>query len=108
MSDEEHLLIVFLAGLASDPIDLTDLSSTPVWPMNDGYMGGLRIGPRVPESALSIASSAEGEDGDGVSLSIALFIDSQRRPRELDIWKVDFTRLLRLPQPDTLRPVPAS
>ncbi len=44
----------------------------------------------------------EARDIDGVLLSITLNVDSEGDLFELDIWKVDFSELKRLPTPDEI------
>lgn len=101
----EALLIEALAALG-EGIDLSGLARAEVAVMDDGGMGSLSIDPLTPRlHPLQVAALAEANDEDGVLLSLCLLIDQERRPRELDIWKVDFSPLLRLPEPSNLRPV---
>ncbi|AFL88567.1 hypothetical protein Terro_2670 [Terriglobus roseus DSM 18391] len=71
--------------------------------MKDGGMGSLRftgLGPRKMDHEL-IAVRARDEDGMG--LEISLNVDQDGDLFELDIWRVDFKPLLRLPEPGELK-----
>jgi len=44
-------------------------------------------------------AEAEFQDADGVALSITINVDQHGSLFEMDVWKVDFTPLIRLPSP---------
>ena len=100
------------AAILDRLIEMTDISVRPTVSlstakarsMNDGGMGS--IGFVYETSAPTIGSKeivvAGASDVDGVHLSLALNVDSLGRVAELDVWKVDFSPLLKLPQPDNL------
>ena len=71
--------------------------------INDGGMGSLRFVPidNMPvvntQKFEGVISSCNFSDEDGVLVSVALYADSFGNPFELDMWKVDFTPLVRIP-----------
>ena len=73
--------------------------------MNDGEMGSLKF---IKESDKDrklghVINEAEYIDDDGVTVSIALNLDEDSDLYELDIWKVDFSKLINLPNKDDLK-----
>ncbi|MEC5396516.1 DUF6984 family protein [Uliginosibacterium sp. H1] len=77
----------------------TDLDSVQVEPMCDGGMGSLRIAPFESVRAFDrIAAECHYLDADDVPVSVALNVDSDDVPLELDIWKVDFSPTLSWPE----------
>ena len=70
--------------------------------MNDGKMGSLKLCPEgiyddKIEHVCSFISEYEFKDSDGVDAVASLFLDANGNLYELDIWKVDFSELLSLP-----------
>ena len=102
----ELSVIEALAALAIEPIDLTDVGTARVAFMDDGGMGSIAIDPARPHGPLRAAALGEASDRDGTVLSLCLFIDETGRPRELDVWKVDFSPLITLPDPADIVPGP--
>jgi hypothetical protein len=98
----ERQLIALLAERAKPPLSVPPrwLDDVLVMEMADGRMGSLR---------LILSSSAEHqqfgatvaeysfEDEDGMSVLVSLNVDSHGLPFELDVWKKDFSPLIRLP-----------
>ena len=74
------------------------LEQVRVTPMNDGGMGSLRF---LPASLGQMFGEGIAEvlfdDADGVAVSATLNLDQTGSPFELDIWKVDFSPLVRIP-----------
>ncbi len=104
ISPEELRLIGRLAVFAAEPVDISNLEQASTIPMDDGGMGSFAINPTQPRSkGLTAVAWADATDADGVPLSICLFVDADRRPREFDVWKVDFTPLVRMPEASSLR-----
>ena len=70
--------------------------------MDDGGMGSIRFlpigstGDDVREFGEEIGS-CHFTDADGVVVSVALYADSFGQPFELDVWKVDYSPLQRIP-----------
>ena len=91
---------LFRAWKARDPSapERTDLS---VEPMNDGRMGSLRFvtSPHDQSSRRFgiVASELSFHDADGTLVTVTLNLDQHGLPFELDIWKTDFTPLIRVP-----------
>lgn len=65
--------------------------------MDDGGMGSLAFEPRGRRIGGAV-SECQFTDADGVLVCAALNLDDAGFPLELDIWKVDFTRLVRWPE----------
>ena len=59
-------------------------------------MGSLRLSGRKT-GLLHVAAELEFTDVDGVPVSVALFVDDDGTPLELDMWKVDFNPLIEIP-----------
>jgi hypothetical protein len=70
-------------------------------PVKDGNMGGLRLVPDgiKNETRLfgNMASELEFTDEDGITVIASLNIDTNGNLFELDIWKTDFSPLIRIP-----------
>lgn len=93
----ERALITALA-----PKLATGLDDALVTEMQDGGMGSVRfLGGSDRRRAGSIAE-AKYLDDDGVVVSIELSVDEKDNLFELDLWKVDFSPLLRYPKPEDL------
>lgn len=70
--------------------------------MRDGGMGSLRF-PGVEQRRYgSTLAEAEFRDADGTPVSVALMLDEAGDLFELDIWKVDFSPLVRIPPVDQI------
>lgn len=81
------------------------LPSVYVSIMNDGGMGSLLFeaeGSKERRLGTTI-SEAEFNDSDGVLVSIVLNLDENNNLFELDVWKVDFSKLITLPEIGQLR-----
>jgi Domain of unknown function (DUF6984) len=98
---QERRLLALLAA------DAPDMKVAPSWldqleveNMTDGGMGSLRLflpgGSEERRFAQDVATY-EFNDADGVSVSAALYVDQDRQPFELDIWKTDSSPLIRIP-----------
>lgn len=68
-------------------------------------MGSLRFLGYGSEAMSRKAVTVRSVDEDGVPVEIALNLDTNGNLFELDIWKVDFSPLRRLPQPLELQRV---
>lgn len=108
LSDRERVVVEALLEWA--PSEWRELMGkldvVRVREMDDGGMGSLRfecaeslanrtLGPRI--------AGAEFEDEDGVPVSIVLNADQDHQLFELDVWKVNFDRLMAWPSRDALR-----
>ena len=99
-SDERKLLEALLAAsprVASEKTD-TLLAET----LDDGGMGSLRL---IPEGVStndrsfgSAVSECRFSDSDGVEVLATLYLDRDHRPFEMNVWKIDFAPLVRIPK----------
>ena len=73
-----------------------------VKPMDDGGMGSLKLYPTgdLYENRKfgEKVSEIQFLDKDGVLVSASLNIDDKGKLYELDMWKVDFTSLIEIPE----------
>lgn len=103
LSKSEFVLLDFLVSeshrFASKDEILKNLKVTE---LSDGGMGSLRLLPDCVETRDSIfgmqASSCQFTDQDGVEVVASLNLDQHGNPYELDIWKTDFKKLIRIPE----------
>jgi len=67
-----------------------------------GSMGSIQFVQGSPEQRIFGEQIAEGlfHDADGVPVSVALNVDQFDDLFELDLWKVDFSPLIRYPDAD--------
>jgi hypothetical protein len=68
-----------------------------VRPLDDGGMGSLSLDIEAKEKFGAVIGEVKFRDSDGVGVSAALYLDSQGQLYELDMFKGDFSRLLRWP-----------
>jgi hypothetical protein len=100
---DEARLIGALARLAG--VRLADgwLDGLRVREMDDGGMGSLRFHPPRPGSddrrLGAQAAEIQFTDGDGTVVLASLNLDQDGEPYELDVWKTDFSPLIRIPDP---------
>ncbi len=83
-----------------------DLSGATVSEMDDGGMGSLQFTGESGRLFGQNIIEAEFFDKDGVIVSVALYVDRNCRLFELDFWKVDFNKLISLPDVSELRFMP--
>jgi hypothetical protein len=97
---QRRLLEVLTAKWPGAPKDW--IQRVKVCPMNDGGMGSLDL--HVPESPKgqraygSTVAEVRFKDEDGVDVIASLNVDEQSIPLELDLWKTDFSPLIRIPE----------
>ena len=102
---EERILVSFLLQAAKKGEDYISefFSETQCHDMNDGGMGSIRFvyhgETHSPDTRKfgGEMSSCHFTDDDGVLVSVALYADTSGIPFELDVWKVDFSPLIRIP-----------
>lgn len=91
-------LLVAKAGLGVEP-DWAE--SLQVKELEDGGMGSLLLGPGLGSDEERgfgrAAAEVQFQDDDGVGVIATLNLDKDGRLFELDIWKVDFSPLVRIP-----------
>lgn len=101
-SPKEFMLLEFLVGEANLPeVSEVILKSLKVADMNDGGMGSLRLFPKGSddrdEKIGKRASACQFTDEDGVEVVASLNLDHHGNLYELDMWKTDFGKLIRIP-----------
>jgi hypothetical protein len=101
-TDQELKFIDYLIQEAKGKISVRWSETLTVAPMDDGGMGSLLL---YPEGKITTGrtfgrtlSEVEFKDADGVAVVAALNLDQHDDLFELDIWKVNFDRLIRLPE----------
>lgn len=93
--EHERPAVAFLFDLAGIPVDLGTLEVTP---MPDGGMGSLALAPfDIFRTLGASAAECHYHDLDGVPVSLALNLDQDGRPFEIDLWRVDFAPTLGWP-----------
>ena len=104
---ERDVLTALLNAAAETSHYANELDDLFVAEMPDGGMGSLSLIPRAvtTEQRMFGMRIAEGEftDDDGTLVSIAVNVDKSNQLFELDIWKVDFSKLIRLPDPSKIK-----
>ncbi len=75
------------------------LADARVQTMLDGHMGSLRFVGSSDRCYGRALISVVAHDVDTTPLLISLDLDQHGNLFELDVWKVDFSPLIRLPEP---------
>lgn len=100
LREDERALIAELIKRNNGPVRLlSSLSDCRVEEMDGGGMGGLRFcveGGSLRHFGEQLLE-AKFLDADGVALMVAINLDEYAELYELDIWKVDFSPLIRFP-----------
>lgn len=100
----ESALIVAMLDMTPNGDSLRDqLVDARVEFMKDGGMGSLRFAGLGSRKMGRQAIAVRAADEDGVPLEISLNLDQNGDLFELDVWRVDFKPLLRLPKPGDLK-----
>ena len=104
---KEESLIDFLIRKENLSINPDWKKNTLALSMNDGNMGSLKfwtegVNDEKREYIPSFVSEYEFKDVDGIDVIASLFLDKKGDLYELDIWKVDFSELLSLPDVNNL------
>ena len=77
---------------------LESLHSIKVVDLSDGGMGSVRTGPLNDEKRKAIPiASANYADSDDILISVQINCDESGRLLEIDIWKTDFSPVIRYP-----------
>lgn len=98
LTPAEGELIHLLLASKGDPRPVTNA----VQDMRDGGMGSLRFSGSEQLRYGSTLAEAEFTDADGTQVSVSLMLDEAGDLFELDIWKVDFSPLIRIPSVDQI------
>lgn len=73
-----------------------------VFEYEGGIMGSINFANSDPDSYDGDLIQAEYQDIDGIEVLITLTKDKHNRLLDLDFWKVDFSKLIRYPKPESL------
>jgi hypothetical protein len=98
---DEFRLIRELATIAGIEQPDAWASSLQVEDMDDGGMGSLLL--VAPESSgarpgfVACRAAVQFTDADGVEVIASLNVNEAGMPFELDMWKTDFSQLIRIP-----------
>jgi hypothetical protein len=100
-SDELAIIKKLVAGTPFEKI-VPELDSVLVRDAQDGGMGGVWFHKDSSERRRFGKEIAEGffRDADGVPVSVGLYLDQFGDLFELDVWKVDFSPLIRYAHAD--------
>lgn len=77
-----------------------------VRPLKDGGMGSISFDLKGLRKRASQIIGGSFMDADGVLVDFELTADENNELFELDLWKVDFSRLLRYPQLNEIKITP--
>jgi len=69
--------------------------------MNDGGMGSMQLFFSETSTERTFgaeASSIEFEDADGIKVIASLYLDKLQTPMEIDVWKTNFSPIIRMPK----------
>lgn len=98
LTENEIILIEKLIENINSFELVDDLKTVNVELMQDGGMGSLMFeNNHQTKSPLTKLNEFFFSDSDGVKVVATLFIDRNRKLAELDIWKTDFSPLLKIP-----------
>lgn len=95
--DETDLIVALLVPRREEQSLREELVAALVEECSDGGMGSLRFsGPLGRKFGAELATT-ESRDVDGIAPIISINVDQYGALFELDIWKVNFSPLVRLP-----------
>jgi len=104
LTDIEALLIRYLIAKSGLDFSSIDLNELKVHDLADGGMGSLRLLAGAANENDRIFGSQIAEvrfnDADGEAVIVSLNVDTEGELLELDIWKTDFSPLIRFPDPN--------
>ena len=95
--DEKKLIQCLLKEVDFKAIDLDKIGVTPY---DDGGMGSLwfeSITPFENRRMAKVLINKEFHDEDGMPILVGLIADEQGELYELDIWKADFSPVIKYP-----------
>jgi len=98
---QEEQLLEYLVLRSSFPISMDWKNGLTVCPMDDGGMGSLLLFPNGKFVEDRFFWQQVGElqftDKDGIEIIVSLNIDKQGNLFELDVWKTNFEKIIRIP-----------
>jgi hypothetical protein len=102
LSQEEESLIELLIKNALVTIPINWKSNLLAKSMDDGRMGSLLLFPNGVENSGrkfgSCVSEYQFTDKDGIEVIVSLNLDEKGDLFELDIWKTNFSPLIKIPE----------
>ena len=102
LSQEEEALVKLLIKNASATIQINWKSNLLAKPMDDGKMGSLLLLPNGIDNSGrkfgSCVSEYQFTDKDGIEVIVSLNLDEKGDLFELDIWKTNFSPLIKIPE----------
>ena len=109
-NDEAKLVKSMLAFVQGSERLIAQLLSCKVYGMNDGAMGSLKFSScettEFQRRFSRCICEAEFLDADGMQVSAALNLDQNGDLFDLDVWKKDFSSLIRYPTSSEIRLLP--
>jgi len=97
----ERILITFLLSLCNFTIDDYPIANE-VTEYEGGVMGSINLSGSDPDQYHGDLIQVEYTDEDGVEVIITLTKDNDNRLLDLDFWKMNFSKLIRYPEPADL------
>lgn len=101
LSQEEERLLELLVKNASINFPIDWKIDLLVKPLNDGRMGSLLLFPKGEVINNRVFGSCVGElqftDEDGIEVLASLNLDDKGDLFELDVWKTNFSSLIKIP-----------
>ena len=100
--EDEKAIVTFLLtrlGLTTEKYPIGE----NVIEYEDGKMGSITFGNGDSSGYAGDLIQAEYIDTDNTPVVLTLTVDNENKLLDLDFWKVDFSKLLRYPQPEDLK-----
>ena len=99
--EEAAIIKKMVTGTVFEKAVVPQLEAALVQDMQDGGMGSIQFHRQTSDERRFGKEIAEGtfRDNDGVLVSVTLNLDQFGELFELDVWKVDFSPLVRYPEP---------
>ncbi|PWK02250.1 hypothetical protein BC749_101313 [Flavobacterium araucananum] len=102
LSQDEARLLELLVKKSSVVISDNLEEDLDVETMNDDGMGSLKLFPKDISSENRVFGKQIAEciflDADGINVIASLNVDDKGKLFELDIWKTDFSPLIKIPE----------
>ena len=101
-STDEARLLEFLGQAARSSLSPSWTDGLLVEEMSDGGLGSLRLRPSGVTSEDQVLhktlAACQFKDADEIEVIVSLYANKSGVPFELDVWKVDFSPLARIPE----------
>lgn len=102
ISKSELKLVSYLLEKAGKQTHIPNL----IRPLKDEGMGSISFDLKGSRKRVSQIIGGSFKDSDGVLVDFELTADENNELFELDLWKVDFSRLLKYPQLNVIKITP--